>query len=231
MADRIPVETIAVRSDRRAGYEIRIARGAFRAGAAALADHPGRALLVTTPTVASLYGALVSNRLRGEGWKLDMLVLPLSENGKRIEAALEICREAAARGLGRDDCLIGLGGGVCTDLVTMAASLLRRGIPHIRIPTTLMGQVDAAIGIKGAVNFTGKNSLGCFHPPRTVIVDPDFLRSLPWPEIRSGLAEIVKIATVRDAGLFDALEADWRAFRPGAGEPAPAAVGDIVARA
>jgi 3-dehydroquinate synthase len=88
--------------------------------------------------------------------------------------------------------------------VTVAASLIRRGIEYIRVPTTLIGQVDAGIGIKGAVNFGGKKSfLGAFYPPSSVLIDPTFLETLPVAHLRYGLAEIVKIAVIRDAELFE----------------------------
>jgi 3-dehydroquinate synthase len=103
--------------------------------------------------------------------------------------------------------MIAIGGGICMDVVTVAASMYRRGIRHVRVPTTLVGQIDAALGAKGAVNFAGrKNSVGCFHPPSLVIVDQRLLRTLPVAELRAGLAEIVKIALVSDRALFELLE-------------------------
>jgi 2-epi-5-epi-valiolone synthase len=102
---------------------------------------------------------------------------------------------------------VAVGGGVCSDIVTFAASMIRRGIDHLRIPTTLIGQVDAGIGIKGAVNLQGlKSFVGCFHPPGGVLLDRAFLQSLSVHAIREGLAEILKMALVRDAELFAQLE-------------------------
>ena len=104
--------------------------------------------------------------------------------------------------------VVALGGGVCSDVVTVAASLVRRGVDHIRIPTTLIGQIDAGIGIKGAVNMAGQKSLvGTFHPPARVFIDPRHLATLPLSRIRQGLAEILKMALIRDAELFDLVEA------------------------
>jgi 3-dehydroquinate synthase len=92
-------------------------------------------------------------------------------------------------------------------VVTVAASLIRRGIAHVRVPTTLIGQLDAGIGLKGAVNFAGKKSfLGCFHPPEQVLIDPGFLRSLPKRFLVSGLAEALKMGIARDARLFETIE-------------------------
>ena len=110
-------------------------------------------------------------------------------------------------GLDRKGLLIGIGGGVCLDIVTVAASWIRRGVGHIRVPTTLIGQIDAGIGIKGAVNFGGKkNYLGCFYAPETVLVTPSFLSTLTRNHISEGFAEIIKIALVRDAWLFELVE-------------------------
>ena len=110
-------------------------------------------------------------------------------------------------GLDRSAVLVALGGGVLTDLVTMAAAWIRRGIDYVCVPTTLLGQVDAAIGVKGAVNFMGKKSyLGCYQPPASVLVDPGFLASLPAEHVRYGLSEIVKMAIIRDARLFELVE-------------------------
>jgi 3-dehydroquinate synthase len=112
-----------------------------------------------------------------------------------------------AHGLNRKGLLIGFGGGVCLDVVTVAASLIRRGVGHLRVPTTLIGQIDAGIGLKGAVNFAGKKSfIGCFHPPEQVLVDPSLLRSLPRRAISSGFAESIKMGVIRDAALFELLE-------------------------
>lgn len=89
----------------------------------------------------------------------------------------------------------------------MAASLVRRGIANIRIPTTLVGQVDAAVGIKGAVNLSGKKSaVGCYYPPETVLVDPLFLKTLPSCQLQNGFAEIAKIAITSDESLFCLME-------------------------
>ena len=96
---------------------------------------------------------------------------------------------------------------MCSDLVSVAASMYRRGVDHVRIPTTLIGQVDASVGIKGGINFQKqKNLLGCFHPPRAVIVDTAFLGTLHAAHIRQGLAEILKMALIGDRRLFEALE-------------------------
>jgi 2-epi-5-epi-valiolone synthase len=167
-----------------------------------------RALLVTTPTVARLYGPGLIAQVEAHALDLSILELACTEQSKSLDLVSQVCSQALELGMDRRGMLIGMGGGICTDLVTMAASWIRRGIAHVRIPTTLVGQIDAGIGIKGAVNFRGKkNYLGCFYPPEAVLIDPLFLRSLPVGHLRCGLAEILKIALVRDATLFDLVEA------------------------
>ena len=164
-----------------------------------------RALLVTTPTVARLYG----DRTLPRHPDLRVAVLALSERTKAIEAVLDVCRLAQELKLDRRSVLVAFGGGVCSDVVGFAASMIRRGITHIRVPTTLVGQIDAGVGLKTGVNFcAGKNYLGSFHPPERVLVDPTFLGTLPARELRQGLAEMVKIALVRDPALFATLE-EW----------------------
>ena len=109
----------------------------------------------------------------------------------------------------RDEPIIAIGGGVLTDVVAFVASVYRRGVPHIKIPTTLMGYVDAAIGIKCGVNFNGnKNRIGAFEPPLNVLLDRSFLKTLPHRHTMNGLGEIIKLAVVLDAELFEWLEKD-----------------------
>lgn len=170
----------------------------------ALADR--KALLVTTPTVDRLYGAAMREALRKTN-TVSTLVLDVREETKSMKYVEAVCAEAMAHGLNRKGLLIGFGGGVCLDVVTVAASLIRRGVGHLRVPTTLIGQIDAGIGLKGAVNFAGKKSfIGCFHPPEQVLVDPSLLRSLPRRAISSGFAESIKMGVIRDAALFELLE-------------------------
>ena len=122
-------------------------------------------LLVTTPTVARLYKGAFDALAQRHRLSVKTLVLGCSEENKSLDMVSEICRSALEAGLDRKGVLVALSGGVCSDLVTVAASMVRRGIEYIRVPTTLVGQVDAAVGIKGAVNFGGKKSfLGAFYP-------------------------------------------------------------------
>jgi 3-dehydroquinate synthase len=165
-----------------------------------------RVLSVTTPTVDALHGRALQRHLRDAGVDADHFVVQLGEAHKTMESVLALCGHAQRAGLGRRDLLLAFGGGVCCDVVGLAASLTRRGLPYICVPTTLLAQVDAAIGLKTGVNFGGrKNYLGSFVPPEAVFVDIGFLRTLPADDLRRGTAEILKIALVRDEELFSLL--------------------------
>ncbi|MCB0626626.1 MAG: sedoheptulose 7-phosphate cyclase [Saprospiraceae bacterium] len=166
-----------------------------------------RVMMVSTPEVARLYLTPLVRALEREGILFHTEILDLDEKSKAIESALDVCSLAARHSIDRKGVFLALGGGVCSDVVGFAASMYRRGISHIRIPTTLVGQVDAAIGLKCGVNFEGrKNNLGAFHPPEKVLVDHAFLATLPPEELRQGVAEMIKIAVVRDCQLFSLLE-------------------------
>ena len=170
-----------------------------------LGDRTG--LVVTTPTVNALYGEQIMDCLHAAGATASQLVLSLTESAKTLEQVERVCRESLARNLGRNSVLIALGGGVCSDVTTVAAQMIRRGIPLVRVPTTLLSQVDAGIGIKGAVHLDSKkNYLGCFYPPKRVLISPSFLTTLCHRQLRSGMAEIAKVAIAKDATLFRSLE-------------------------
>jgi 3-dehydroquinate synthase len=168
-------------------------------------------LFVTTPTVDRLYGralrAYLAARLPGVDHRV--FVLHCREATKTMDMVLAVCEAASAMKLGRRARIVALGGGVCTDVCGLAAAVYCRGVAHIKIPTTLLGLIDAGIGTKNAVNFAGrKSSLGTFHPPEHSILDASFVRTLDSRQVRSGMAESVKIALVRDRELFERLERD-----------------------
>jgi 3-dehydroquinate synthase len=166
-----------------------------------------KALLVTTPSVERLHGGTIESALSKCG-NVSKLVLRAREESKSMELVQQVCAEALAHGVNRRGVLVSFGGGVCSDIVTLAASLIRRGVGHVRVPTTLIGQIDAGIGLKGAVNFRGKKSfVGCFHPPERVVIDPSLLRTVPPRLLTAGLAEAFKMGVARDEELFSVLMA------------------------
>jgi 2-epi-5-epi-valiolone synthase len=166
-----------------------------------------KSLLVTTRTVAQLYANKIAKRLVESDVDVTLLVLHCTEQSKTMVEVERLCQACFAAGMDRKSLLIGCGGGVCTDLVTMAAALTRRGLSYFRIPTTLIGLIDAGIGIKGAVNLPNKKSaLGIFCPPEHVLLDPVFLKTLPRELISDGLAEAIKAGVALDPILFELLE-------------------------
>jgi 3-dehydroquinate synthase len=107
----------------------------------------------------------------------------------------------------RDEPIIAIGGGVLTDISGFVASSYRRGVPHIKVPTTLMGYIDASVGIKTGVNFNShKNRLGSFEPPKKVFLDRGFLKTLPRRHLLNGTCEMIKLAVIKDSTLFELLE-------------------------
>ena len=138
-------------------------------------------------------------------------VLPDGEQHKTLQTMNGIITTLLEHRMGRDAVLIALGGGVVGDITGFAAACYQRGIRYIQIPTTLLAQVDSAVGGKTAVNHElGKNMIGAFHQPAAVVADIDVLRTLPPRELRAGLAEAIKYGLIRDADWFDWLERHLR---------------------
>ena len=118
-----------------------------------------------------------------------------------------MAEQMLAAGADRSSVVMAFGGGIVNDTGGFLAAIFMRGIPVIQIPTTLLAQVDAAVGGKTGVNLvSGKNLLGSFHQPLAVLIDPDVLRTLPEREYRAGLYEIIKCGVIRDANLFRLLD-------------------------
>ncbi len=167
----------------------------------------GNHLIVSTPTVWSLYGDAMKEACDRAERRFSVKVLPLTEQTKILQTVQQLCADAYELKLGRRSSLIAFGGGVCSDVVGFAASMIKRGVSHIRIPTTLIGQIDAGIGLKCGVNLgAAKNYCGAFYSPKGVFVDPALLASLEEERIVEGFAEIIKIALVRDERLFETIE-------------------------
>lgn len=139
--------------------------------------------------------------------KMKLVAEPLlidgSESCKNFDTALSICRGMLAAGLCRQSYAVIVGGGALLDAAGFAAAIFHRGIRQIRIPTTALSQCDSGVGVKNAVNHSGKkNLIGTFAPPWAVISDFDFIRTLPYREIACGAAEALKVALIKDADFF-----------------------------
>jgi 2-epi-5-epi-valiolone synthase len=167
------------------------------------------ALVVMTPSTDRLYGKALRHSLaaHGPGADLSFMILACSEADKMTEQVLAVCRRAVEARLARRSQIVCVGGGVALDICGLAATLFRRGICQIRVPTTLIGMIDAGIGVKNGVNFDGSKSLlGSFSACEACLIDPSFLDTLPRRHLQCGLAESAKIATVCSPELFDLLD-------------------------
>jgi 3-dehydroquinate synthase len=167
-----------------------------------------RGVIVTNPVVAALYLDRTCAFFRGRGIEVRPYILPDGERAKDLETVRRFYDFLIQGGYTRSDCLIGLGGGVITDLTGFTAATYKRGMKLVHLPTTLLAQVDAAVGGKCGVNHAGgKNLIGAFYQPDLVVCDTERLLSLPDAEFRNGLAEVVKCGFIGRASLFARLEA------------------------
>jgi 3-dehydroquinate synthase len=167
------------------------------------------AAIITNTTVAPLYLAALRGALEARGVGVVSVALPDGEAYKSWDTLNRIFDALLEHRCERGTALIALGGGVIGDLAGFAAAVYRRGVPYIQVPTTLLAQVDSAVGGKTAINHPlGKNMIGAFHQPLAVISDTDTLATLPLRELAAGLAEIIKYGVIRDAPFFDWLEAN-----------------------
>jgi 3-dehydroquinate synthase len=196
-----------------------------------------RCCIVTDENVAALHlDALQSGFAAGR--LIGTIVLPAGEASKSFGQLSSLCEQLLATGLERGDLVVALGGGVIGDLAGFAASILRRGVRYVQIPTTLLAQVDSSVGGKTAINTPqGKNLVGAFHQPSLVLADTNVLSTLPPREMRAGYAEVAKYGLLGDARFFEWLENRWRSVfgnDPGtlseAIEISVRAKADIVAR-
>lgn len=163
--------------------------------------------IITNATVAPLYLAPIQRALEARGVVVVPITLPDGESHKNWETLNRIFDALLEHRCERGTTLIALGGGVVGDLAGFAAAAFLRGVPYIQVPTTLLAQVDSAVGGKTAINHPlGKNMIGAFYQPRAVITDTDTLATLPPREFAAGLAEVVKYGLIRDSALFDWLE-------------------------
>lgn len=196
----------------------------------------GRRFVVVDRNFAGFHAAEIRAYFAHHGIDAKIVLFPGGEENKTVGLYLDILRELDAFPIHRrDEPIIAIGGGVLTDVVGFAAGSYRRGVPHIKVPTTLMGYVDAAVGIKTGINFNGhKNRLGGFEPPLRVLLDKAFLKTLTRRHILNGVCEIIKLAVIKDARLFLLLEEhgaesiDARFQSPAGGEILGRAISGMV---
>lgn len=172
------------------------------------------AALISDANVAALHGRRAAAGLTATTLRLEDLTVEPGEGSKTLASAEALLRGLAGAGLHRGDVVLGFGGGMVTDLAGFVAATYHRGVAVAHLPTTLLAQVDAAIGGKTGVNLPeGKNLVGAFHQPVGVLADVTALATLPEAEMASGLAEVVKHAFLSDPELLDQVVRDRGAIR------------------
>ena len=191
-------------------YDIVVERGALGTLGARLRGLGvgSRAAIVSSPTIARLYGKTASESLEAAGFSVAAVEVPDGEAAKALPVAERCWNALLDGGLDRTSTVVALGGGAVGDLAGFVAGTYMRGVNFVQAPTTVLAQVDASIGGKTAIDHpAAKNLVGVFHQPRLVVVDPATVVTLPDRDFRSGLAEIVKHGIVLDARYFADLEA------------------------
>lgn len=144
---------------------------------------------------------------------------------KDFRAVMKVVRRLAAMNLGKEDLVMAVGGGTLMDIVGFAAQLFKGGIPYLRIPTTMVGIIDAGVGMKVGVNFRNrKNFIGAYYAPVATVCDPTFLETLPVEEIRCGLAEAIKMGVIKSRLLFDLIDTHFTDITDGRSTPEAAAI-------
>ncbi len=161
--------------------------------------------VVTNETIAPVYLDQVLAAL--EGLAVSTVVLPDGEQHKNLTVLNQIFDTLLGDRHDRGTCLLALGGGVVGDMTGFAAACYQRGVDFMQVPTTLLAQVDSSVGGKTGVNHAlGKNMIGAFHQPNTVVIDVDVLASLPAREYSAGMAEVIKYGLINDAPFYSWLE-------------------------
>ena len=195
--------------------------GAGERIAAALAG--ARCAVVSDETVAALY----LDRLKESLGKLflgEVVVAP-GEHSKSFPVVADVCERLLKLGVERGDVVVAFGGGVVGDLAGFAASILRRGVRFVQIPTTLLAQVDSSVGGKTGIDTPqGKNLIGAFHQPSLVLADIAVLETLTPRDFRSGYAEVMKYGLLGDAPFFAWLEGNWQMIFSGKGTARASAI-------
>ena len=189
------------------------------AGERIAAALPGaRCAVVSDQTVASLHLAPLKSSLEEQGLDLGEVVIAPGEASKSFPVLEDLCEHLLEMGVERSDCVVAFGGGVVGDLAGFTASILRRGVRVVQVPTTLLAQVDSAIGGKTGINTAqGKNLIGTFHQPSLVLADTGVLTTLSPRDFRSGYAEMAKYGLLGDAPFFTWLEDNWPSVVSGQG--------------
>jgi 3-dehydroquinate synthase len=222
------------------GYPVTVGRGTLSSvGAIAAATASAhRYALITDDIVGPLYAERVARSM--PGGRPDILAIAPGEALKTRDSWARLTDELLDRGFGRDSAVIALGGGVIGDLAGFVAATFMRGIPYVQVPTTLLAMIDASIGGKTGVDTpAGKNLVGAFHRPASVVADLDVLGTLSARHLRAGFAEAIKHGVIADADYFRSVRSALpEILAEGAGSPDTLGVirrsieikGDVVER-
>ena len=193
----------------RAECRLHVGRGELARLGARLAEllPPARHVaIVTDRNVAPFWLEKVSANLVEAGYRCTPILVPAGEESKSLRILGNLWDRLLATEVDRTAVVLALGGGVVGDLAGLAAATLLRGTALVQVATSLLAQVDAAIGGKNGINRSlGKNLVGTFHQPRLVVIDPDLLATLPERELRSGLAEVIKYGFLKDPKILEGL--------------------------
>jgi 3-dehydroquinate synthase len=201
------METLTVNLGVR-GYPIHVGGGLLGRPELITARLPQRrAVVVTNTAIAALYLGTLEDALSGAGVEMSSIVVPDGEAYKDADTLSTIIDRLIDTRCERNTAILALGGGVIGDLAGFAAAIYQRGVPYMQVPTTLLAQVDSAVGGKTAINHPrGKNMIGAFYQPLAVIADTQTLSTLPDRELSAGIAEVVKYGVIRDGHFFEWLE-------------------------
>jgi len=204
------VHTIPVRL-KQSGYPVRVGTGLLRhAGREIrnlLPSKSSQVFVITSPAVWRLWGEALEQSLEKVRVPYSVLQMNDGEPAKHMHTVEQLAEQMVDARADRRAMVIAFGGGVVGDAAGFLAAIFMRGIPVIQIPTTFLAQVDASIGGKTGVNLrAGKNLVGSFHQPRSVLIDPEVLSTLDDREFRAGLFESQKCGVIRDKALFEFME-------------------------
>lgn len=209
------IDTWTVKTELPVSFQIKNSPNLFSRGNLSILEHgnkgPGsRRMVVIDKNLCNHYLSDVTNYFDHHGVEIHIVAIKSEEDDKNLETLMLVLGEMERFGLlRRSEPVIAIGGGVLLDIVGMAAGLYRRGIPYIRVPTTLVGLVDASVGAKTGINYqVRRNRLGSYYPPLASYLDKIFLKTLAPIEISSGLGEILKMAVIKDSRLFEVLESN-----------------------
>lgn len=174
------------------------------------------AVVISHPVIEGLYGKSLSAGLKKSGYSVKFFNVPEGEKSKSFVQAEDLLKKISTYDVNRNILIIALGGGVVGDLAGFVAAIYKRGVPFIQVPTTLLAQIDSAIGGKTAVDLkTGKNLVGAFYQPQLVFSDTEVLSSLSVRQVRNGLAEAIKYGVLGDPQLFDYIKGHHQNFLKG----------------